>query len=80
MNMRTKILICFSLFVVSLSAFSQKNSPAKSQGHNLKFKINGLKDTVAYLAGYYGPKQYFKDTAAVDSQGNCTFKGKDSLP
>ncbi len=77
--MRIKFFLLFLVFAVSLPSFSQK-LPPKFQGHNLKFKINGLKDTVAYLAGYYGPKQYFKDTADVDSQGNLVFKGKDSLP
>lgn len=77
--MLKKIIYLFLLFAIPLFSFSQK-SPSKAIGHNLKFKINGLKDTLAYLAGYYGPKQYFKDTADVDSQGNLTFKGKDSLP
>ncbi len=77
--MRAKILFTLLLINLSFPLFSQK-TPAKFAGFNLKFKINGLKDTVAYLAGYYGPKQYFKDTAKVDSQGNLAFKGKDSLP
>lgn len=77
-NLFSFILLSISL-ALSFDSFSQK-SAAKPAGHNLKFKINGLKDTVAYLAGYYGPKQYFKDTADVDSQGNLAFKGKDSLP
>ena len=51
-----------------------------AQGHNIKVKISGIKDTVCYLAGYYGPKQYYKDTVDVDSQGNMIFKGTDELP
>ena len=31
--------------------------------YSIKIKVNGLKDTVCYLANYYGDKQYLKDTA-----------------
>ncbi len=49
-------------------------------GYKIKVKVNGIKDTVCYLAGYYGPKQYYKDTARVDANGVFVFEGKDELP
>ncbi|PCJ83515.1 MAG: DUF5106 domain-containing protein [Flavobacteriales bacterium] len=55
-------------------------SIAQEKGYSIKVKIEGVKDTVCYLAGYYGPKQYYKDTADVDAQGNMIFAGDDSLP
>ncbi|MFM7016538.1 MAG: thioredoxin-like domain-containing protein [Bacteroidota bacterium] len=53
---------------------------ASAQGYDIKIKVNGLKDTLCYLANYYGDKQYIKDSAMVNSSGNITFKGKENLP
>jgi thiol-disulfide isomerase/thioredoxin len=50
-----------------------------AQGYEIKIKVNGLKDTLCYLANYYGDKQYIKDSAMVNSSGNITFKGKEPL-
>ncbi len=55
-------------------------SYADGNGHEINIKVNGLKDSVCYLAGYYGKKQYYKDTSRFDSKGICTFKGKEELP
>jgi thiol-disulfide isomerase/thioredoxin len=65
------------LLVISTSLFSQ----VKNDGHQIKVKINGLaaKDTV-YLANYYGPKIYYKDTTTIDAKGYAVFQGKDLLP
>jgi thiol-disulfide isomerase/thioredoxin len=61
---------CFSLaFVNSVNA----------QGYEIKIKVNGLKDTLCYLANYYGDKQYIKDSAMVNNIGNITFKGAEPL-
>jgi peroxiredoxin len=46
----------------------------------IKATIHGLKDTICFLGNYYGDKQYIKDTAKVDSKGNCEFKGDEKLP
>ena len=53
---------------------------ACAQGYEINIKVNGLKDTLCYLANYYGDKQYIKDSAMVDATGNITFKGKEALP
>ena len=49
-------------------------------GYNIKVKVKGIKDTICYLANYYGDKQYLKDTANVDSKGNFVFQGQEQLP
>ena len=54
-------------------------SAQKEKGHELKFKVHGLKDTVAYLGYHYADKQYVSDTVRVDSKGNFTFKGDEPL-
>lgn len=48
--------------------------------YKIDFKINGLKDTTAYLGYYYGESTYVKDTARVNSQGIFSFSGKPKLP
>ena len=55
------------------------NLKASDNGHELKFKI-GLKDTLCYLANYFGDKQYLQDSARTDKEGHITFKGKEPLP
>ncbi len=65
-------IIACGLLVFSLSANAQK-------GYKIKVKIKGLKDTVCYLANYYGKKQYYKDTAHVDRSGNMVFEGNKPL-
>lgn len=53
---------------------------ATASGYELRFKINGLKDSLVYLANYYGDKQYLKDSARADGQGNVLFKRVEALP
>ncbi len=42
-------------------------------GYKIKVTITGLKDSVCFLANYYGDKQYLQDTAKVNSKGEFTF-------
>ncbi|MFA6923465.1 MAG: DUF4369 domain-containing protein [Bacteroidales bacterium] len=66
----------FLILAISISncLFAQKDS------YNIKIQIKGLKDTVCYLANYYGDKQYIQDSARVDSKGNLFFKKNKKLP
>ncbi len=58
----------------------QSDDPSNDGGYKINVKINGIKDTVCYLSGYYGPKQYYKDTARVNSKGEFVFEGEKELP
>jgi thiol-disulfide isomerase/thioredoxin len=64
-------LISFCL-LISLFGYSQS-------GYKLQFKVNGLKDTTAYLGYYYGESTFVKDTAKVNSKGEFVFDGKKPL-
>ena len=68
-----KLLIAITAFLFTANGFSQK-------GYKYTFNVEGVNDTVIYLAGYYGAKQYYKDTTNVDSKGNFVFEGEESLP
>lgn len=57
----------------------QTSFAANPPGYSIKIRVKGIKDTVCYLANYFGDKQYLKDTARVDSKGNFTFEGKNPL-
>ena len=69
-----KVIITFTVFLFSSYFLFAKD------GYSIKVKINGIKDTVCHLANYYGDKQYYKDTARVDKNGNMIFDGKQKLP
>ncbi len=62
--------LCLALLSTSLLA----------QEYNYSFKIKGIADTTIYLANYYGAKQYYNDTAIVDSEGRFTFTGNTPKP
>jgi len=50
-----------------------------AQNYEIKIKINGVSDTVAYLGHHFGEKKYVVDTAKVDSKGNVVFAGDKKL-
>ncbi len=51
-----------------------------SNAYELKFKVRGVKDTIVYLANYYGSKLYYKDTTVANSKGEIVFTGEKALP
>ena len=63
------------IFTVTLSLTSSGQSE-----YNIKFKINGLKDTTCLIAYYYSNGTYVKDTLKVDGSGRCVFKAPADLP
>lgn len=69
-------LFLLSISVASCSSYAQKPAP---EGYHFKFKVNGVKDTVAYLTNYFGEKLYYKDTAQVDKNGFFEFKDTNNL-
>ena len=58
---------------VSFSCFAQP-------GYEIRFTIDGLKDTTVYLGTYYGENTYVKDTATSDDAGEFAFFGNTVLP
>ena len=77
--MKRNWLLSISLVLtVILSAVTNKS--IAQEGYELRFKINGLKDSLVHIANYYGEKQYLKDSAYADANGNILFKGAESLP
>ncbi len=74
--MLKKHLRLILIYAVVAVAFTKS---VHAQGYEIKIKVNGLKDTLCYLANYYGDKQYIKDSAMANSTGNITFKGKEAL-
>ncbi|MEX1240807.1 MAG: thioredoxin-like domain-containing protein [Cyclobacteriaceae bacterium] len=68
--MRIGLLILTLVF--SFSCFAQT-------GYTIRFKVDGLKDTTAYLGYYYGESTFVKDTAKVNHTGEFAFDGKQTL-
>lgn len=69
MSLRTGVLL---LLLISGAAYGQT-------GYKLDFKVNGLKDTTAYLAYYNSDQTFLKDTAKVNSDGTFTFENTKPL-
>jgi peroxiredoxin len=72
--MKKAVLLIFTLILFT-SSFAQKN-----KAYELKFKVNGVKDTTVYLANYFGEKLYYKDTTMANSKGEFVFDGSTKLP
>jgi len=82
---RTLLSICLTAVITglalsSLTIKSAYGADTKGGGYELRFKIAGLRDSMVYLANYYGDKQYLKDSAFADASGNVVFKGSEPLP
>ena len=53
---------------------------AKSQGYEIKLRINNLSDTSVILGHYFNKSMYPDDTIRLNKKGIGTFKGQNSLP
>src|SRR3954468_7014147 len=76
MNFRNTLIA----FLILCNVNVHGSTPATASGYDLHFKIQGLKDSLCYLANYYGDKQYLKDSVKADANGNVNFKGSENLP
>lgn len=65
-------LFAMVLFFASVSASGQS-------AYHLQFRVDGWKDTTAYLGHFYSESTYIKDTAQVNSKGEFVFEGKKPL-
>ena len=54
------------------------NAQPQKEGYNIKVTVENTTSNQAYLAYYYGNKQYIKDTTDLVN-GSFTFKGDTSL-
>lgn len=68
------------LTVLFILAFVLNISVQAKEAYKINVKVNGIKDTVCYLAYYYGDKQYVKDTVKVNSKGEFVYAGNEPLP
>ncbi|MCX6269901.1 MAG: DUF5106 domain-containing protein [Bacteroidetes bacterium] len=70
-----RVTVLFAL--LTIVSFTSMAGPKK--GFEIRLKFNDLKDTVIYLANYYGEKTYLQDTSDIDASGRAVFKGDDPL-
>jgi peroxiredoxin len=67
------------LFAAILFSLVLTSAFAQTKGHNLTFKVKGIKDNYVRLAFYLGDKQYVEDSAKADANGMVNFKGDAAL-
>lgn len=72
--MRNVLIPVFWIFMITVSLTATAQT-----GYKLQFKVDGWKDTTAYLGHYYGESTYLKDTAKVNATGQFVFDGKKEL-
>lgn len=65
------------LVVLMLTGFYQVS--VAQDGYHIKVRVNGVQDSLCYLANYFGDKQYLKDSTHADKSGNFSFKGSQKL-
>lgn len=70
--MRKTIVLLFTLF---LAIMAQANG-----GYTIKVKLTNFDQKEIYLGYHYGDKQYLRDTAVIDANGNFVFAGEEALP
>ncbi|MEI6576922.1 MAG: thioredoxin-like domain-containing protein [Bacteroidota bacterium] len=68
----------FLILLLMIPALFVSASPAK-KAYRIKVKISDLKDTVCFLANYFGDKTYLQDTAKIDKDGKFEFSGDEPL-
>ncbi len=74
-NLKLKLLLIF-FCAVTVASFAGNETPA----YSIKIKVAGIKDSMCYLANYFGDKQYIHDSARSDAMGRYVFEGKEKLP
>lgn len=55
-------------------SFGQEQS-----GYDIRLKVKGFQDSVAYLGYHFGDKKYLQDTSLVSSEGDIRFQGGERL-
>ncbi|MFM7080271.1 MAG: redoxin domain-containing protein [Bacteroidota bacterium] len=83
-SMRLLILVSvFSLISnLSLSQIAKEipaNTGVGKKGYEIRIKVDGVSDSLCYLANYFGDKQYLRDSVYADKNGNIVFKGDTAL-
>ncbi len=70
------------LFKILIPVFFLINSTTAcaTDGYHIEVRVEGISDTVCFLAYHYGDRQYLLDTVEVDSEGRFVFKGDERLP
>jgi thiol-disulfide isomerase/thioredoxin len=72
-------MILKKLFLPLIFAGILSTTGSAFTGYRIEVKVDGLKDTVSYLAYYFGERQFLQDTANVDSHGHFIFEGHERL-
>ena len=66
--------------VLTALVLTSSTSACAKEGYHINVQVNGVSDTISYLAYHFGDRQYLKDTVEIDSHGHFSFTGKEKLP
>lgn len=74
MKVKFFFILCLTITISITKLFA-----ANETGYNIKIRITPIKDSLIYLANYFGDKQYIQDSAKCDANNWVNFKGKEKL-
>lgn len=74
-----KIMTLKKLFYAVLISAGIISCATADKGYVIDVKVDGLQDTVSFLAYHYGNRQYIQDTVRIDMEGRFSFKGDTAL-
>ena len=67
------------VFLIIFCAMTIASFAGTDPAYSIKIKVAGVKDSMCYLANYFGDKQYIHDSARSDAMGRYVFEGKEKL-
>ncbi len=73
------MLIALALLKVFIWFLPVNGVAEEAEGHQIIIRLLGKQDTECYLAYHYGNRQFIKDTAFVNQQGQAVFEGSERL-
>jgi peroxiredoxin len=78
---QTLVAILVGLFLISAEVSSAQTGSKinNKSGYQIRVQIAGVRDSLCYLANYFGDKQYLRDSAYADASGNVVFEGDTAL-
>lgn len=79
------LMLIVAMFALANTTTAQvskeKSNPIENtkKGYEIRIRVEGVSDSLCYLANYFGDKQYLKDSVFADKYGNIVFSGDTAL-
>lgn len=65
--------------LISAGILSCALAETKDKGYSIEIQVEGLRDTISFMAYHFGNRQYIQDTVRIDHEGRFRFAGDTAL-